>query len=64
MLRYEDLIQQRGGPIPDKQPTDMQAVKVIMYTSGTTGRAKAVRHTHQSLARAIDNGVEAWGAGC
>ncbi len=63
MLRYEDLIQQRAGPIPDKQPTDMQAVKVIMYTSGTTGRAKAVRHTHQSLARAIDNGVEAWELG-
>ncbi len=63
VLRYEDLIQQRVGPIPEKQPTDMQAVKLIMYTSGTTGRAKAVRHTHQSLARAIDNGVEAWELG-
>jgi acyl-CoA synthetase len=63
VLSYENLVQQRGCPIPDKQPTDMQALKVIMYTSGTTGRAKAVRHSHQSLARAIDNGVEAWGLG-
>jgi len=63
VIKYEDLTRQRGGPAPDKQPTDMDAVKVIMYTSGTTGRAKAVRHSHQSLACAIDNGVEAWGLG-
>lgn len=63
LVRYEDLIRQRDGPLPAKQPTDMSALKVIMYTSGTTGRAKAVRHSHRSLARAIDNGVEAWGLG-
>lgn len=63
MLQYEDLISSPRGPLPDKQPTDMNAVKVIMYTSGTTGRAKAVRHSHQSLARAIDNGVDAWQLG-
>ena len=63
LLRYEDLIQEQGGPTPEKQPTDMAALKLIMYTSGTTGRAKAVRHSHQSLARAIDNGVEAWELG-
>ena len=56
MLRYESLVEQRGESVPAKQPTDMSAVKVVMYTSGTTGRAKAVRHSHQSLARAIDNG--------
>ena len=60
MLRYESLVEQRGESVPAKQPTDMSAVKVVMYTSGTTGRAKAVRHSHQSLARAIDNGVEGW----
>lgn len=62
-LHYEDLISNPSGTIPDKQPTDMTAVKIIMYTSGTTGRAKAVRHSHQSLARAIDNGIDAWGLG-
>ena len=63
MLRYENLIQESGEHTPEKQPTDMSAVKVLMYTSGTTGRAKAVRHSHQSLSRAIDNGVEGWGLG-
>lgn len=62
-LRYEDLIRQRNKQLPAKQPTDMSALKVIMYTSGTTGRAKAVRHSHWSLACAIDNGIEAWGLG-
>ncbi len=38
-------------------------VKIVMYTSGTTGRAKAVRHSHNTLARALDNGVEAWELG-
>lgn len=61
MLRYEQLIESRNEPVPAKQPTDMSAIKVVMYTSGTTGRAKAVRHSHQSLARAVDNGVEGWG---
>ena len=61
MLQYKNLIQQQA--VPPKQPTDMSAVKVIMYTSGTTGRAKAVRHSHRTLARAVDNGVEAWNLG-
>lgn len=59
-LHYEGLISNPSGTLPDKQPTDMNAVKVIMYTSGTTGRAKAVSHSHQSLACAIDNGIDAW----
>tara|TARA_B110000914_G_scaffold41923_1_gene35259 strand:- start:64 stop:1644 length:1581 start_codon:yes stop_codon:yes gene_type:complete len=61
--RYEDLIQPTGSSLPIKQPTDMEAVKVVMYTSGTTGRAKAVKHSHRSLARAIDNGIDGWGLG-
>jgi len=63
LSRYEDLIQSGGDSRPVKQPTDMAAVKVVMYTSGTTGRAKAVKHSHRSLARAIDNGTDAWGLG-
>lgn len=63
ILCYETLIQESSDPTPEKHPTDMSALKVVMYTSGTTGRAKAVRHSHQSLCRAIDNGVEGWNLG-
>ncbi|MFN2328360.1 MAG: AMP-binding protein [Chromatocurvus sp.] len=38
-------------------------VKIVMYTSGTTGNPKAVRHSHNTLARALDNGVDAWNLG-
>ncbi len=37
-----------------------ESLKVLMYTSGTTGTPKAVMHSHNSLARAIDNTLEAW----
>ena len=33
---------------------DPNSVKLILYTSGTTGRAKAVLHSHNSLARVLD----------
>lgn len=39
---------------------DPNSLKVLMYTSGTTGTPKAVMHSHNSLARAIDNTLEAW----
>ncbi|NHN39248.1 AMP-binding protein [Pseudomaricurvus alcaniphilus] len=62
-LAYEALIQADPSAAPARQAIAGDSVKLIMYTSGTTGRAKAVRHSHNSLARAIDNGVEGWGLG-
>jgi acyl-CoA synthetase len=57
---YEDLIR-RSSLAPPKQATvDADSVKLIMYTSGTTGQPKAVKHSHNSLSRAIDNGAEGW----
>ena len=38
-------------------------VKIVMYTSGTTGNPKAVQHSHNTLTRALDNGVDAWNLG-
>ena len=34
--------------------------KILLYTSGTTGDPKQVRHSHNTLTAALDNGREGW----
>ncbi|EED35018.1 AMP-dependent synthetase and ligase [Luminiphilus syltensis NOR5-1B] len=34
--------------------------KIKLYTSGTTGNPKAVRHSHNTLEKALMNGVSGW----
>lgn len=43
---YEDLFGTASVPEPELNP---DAVRMVMYTSGTTGRPKGVLHTHNSL---------------
>ncbi len=48
---YEDLVE-NGRELTLPLPTvDPNAIKLLLYTSGTTGRAKAVLHSHNSLGR-------------
>ena len=64
MLRYEHLV--------DDAPIDMAALpevdpnspsSAILYTSGTTGTPKAVLHSHNTLARVIQNSLDSLGDG-
>jgi len=47
-LSYTDLLAQ-ADEATELPGADPDAIKMIMYTSGTTGRAKGVLHSHNSL---------------
>ncbi len=61
ILRFETLIDEASEEPAPTATVDPDDTKVVLYTSGTTGNPKAVRHSHNTLAKALDNGVMAWG---
>jgi acyl-CoA synthetase (AMP-forming)/AMP-acid ligase II len=63
VLRYETLMTDAPSDLAAVTNVDPNDTKVILYTSGTTGNPKAVRHSHNTLAKALDNGVDAWQLG-
>lgn len=60
-LEYRALVDAGAGRSTQLPSVSPDAVKLIMYTSGTTGPAKGVLHSHRSLPVAIDSAVRYWG---
>lgn len=46
---YAELVESSAPAAAELPPTDPDNVRLVMYTSGTTGRSKGVLHTHNTL---------------
>jgi acyl-CoA synthetase len=60
-LTFEALIESGRGRQFKRPDVDARSVKMLLYTSGTTGRPKGVLHNHNTLTRVLQQSALHWG---
>jgi acyl-CoA synthetase (AMP-forming)/AMP-acid ligase II len=58
---WEALFARDEGEPP--APAEPNAIKLVLYTSGTTGNPKGVLHSHNTIMSEIDAAIRFWGIG-
>ncbi len=58
---YDDLLASGRGKTPVEGRADPDAVKLVLYTSGTTGNPKGVLHSHNTIMAELDAVIDFWG---
>jgi acyl-CoA synthetase (AMP-forming)/AMP-acid ligase II len=58
---FEALVSAGRSRPPVSPRVDPNSVKLLLYTSGTTGRPKGVLHSHNTLTRVAQVSFEHWG---
>ena len=58
---YDELLDLGGAERATRHRTDANAIKLVLYTSGTTGNPKGVLHSHNTITSEIDAVIDYWG---